>query len=85
MISDELHETEQGATSIPGHRGMQLYWICLVHDQNLVVDVDGKIVCLDNDVVLGIQVRRECHSRCTAWIGLIFFDFLPVPDETGGS
>jgi hypothetical protein len=54
-----------------------------VHDKDLVVDVYGKVVRLNDDVVFWIEVRWKCHHFWCTGIGLVFFDFLAFTQSTG--
>jgi hypothetical protein len=47
-----------------------------VYNKNFVIDVYGKIVGLDYDVVFGVQMSRQGHLGVWGWIRLVFLDFL---------
>jgi hypothetical protein len=49
---------------------------CLVHDKNLVVNVDREVICLYDDVVLRIRVHGHGHRLCRRRVGLVHFNFL---------
>lgn len=49
---------------------------CLVYNKNLVVNIDGKVVRLDDNVVLRVRVFGHGHCLAGRRIGLVFFNFL---------
>lgn len=48
----------------------------LVDDKDLIVDVDGKVVRLHDEVILWIRVCRHGHLCGGCWVGLVFLDLL---------
>ena len=75
MVSDELYDSKQEKVNTLNH-GTQVSSNCLMHDEDLVVHIHGKIVCLHDKVILGVHMCRQGNCCCCARVGLIFFDFL---------
>lgn len=61
VISDKLHPARKDPVNTcekTSHRGRNSY---LVYNQNLIVDVNRQVVCLDDDVVFRVRVYRHGH------------------------
>lgn len=48
----------------------------LVNDHDFIIHIYGEIICLDNEVVLGIRVCGQRHLFWGARIVLVFLYFL---------
>jgi len=61
VVSDKLHPVSRDPVNTCEKTSQRRRNKYLVYNQNLIVDVDRKVVCLDNEVVLRVRVYRHGH------------------------
>lgn len=50
--------------------------IDFVHNKNLIINVDGKVVSLHDDIVFWVKMGRKGHLSMRSGVSLEFLNFL---------